>query len=398
MGTMPARFSIIPARAIEDPRLHSAALRVLSAIGTYANKEGWCYPSQSTLAKRLKISRPAVNRQIKILVELGYLEATRRVDKDGGETSCIYHILFEEDEIEYSQAQLGSMGLPANMSPEDVREHIAHSIHVVTPEYKPIQKTPLTSYVTPPVTQLCYTPAQKTGDKDHSEATPLTSIVTPPVTAGVTPPVTSDVTQTPDLTPQLMPLVEIEKKEDELILSPAEKYLEFDIPASPAVICEIEVMVDDDGLELELPLAPSTSKKTDCLAGFPGGSHSKFVDYPESPLEAHRHPDLRIYILLTGITPAVRDYKTIIDVVRFFRLANQTDQALAEYLRPFWLRWKISKRRDGTPYKPMNLAWLTDWAVSGVMPERPDETGDWVVSTSPEAFNKARIPMPEFVL
>ncbi len=76
MGTLRSgRYSKIPDSAVFDQRLGAAALRVLAALGTYANKEGWCWPSQGTLAKRLGISRQAVGRAIKQLAALGYIRS-----------------------------------------------------------------------------------------------------------------------------------------------------------------------------------------------------------------------------------------------------------------------------------------------------------------------------------
>ena len=46
------RFSIIPARAIDDPRLGKAALLVLCALGTYSDRDGWSFPTVATLCKR----------------------------------------------------------------------------------------------------------------------------------------------------------------------------------------------------------------------------------------------------------------------------------------------------------------------------------------------------------
>ncbi len=38
------RFSIVPARAVEDRRLSAPAFRVLPALGTFSNKDGWDIP------------------------------------------------------------------------------------------------------------------------------------------------------------------------------------------------------------------------------------------------------------------------------------------------------------------------------------------------------------------
>ena len=52
------RFSIIPARAIDDPRLGKAALLVLCALGTYSDRDGWnaSRPNRPSEANRLRLS------------------------------------------------------------------------------------------------------------------------------------------------------------------------------------------------------------------------------------------------------------------------------------------------------------------------------------------------------
>jgi DNA-binding transcriptional ArsR family regulator len=89
------RFAIIPARAVEDRRLGPAAFRVLCCLGTYGDRDGWCWPSSSTMAERLGIRRQAVSRQFKALARLGYIEVQRQKRKDGGDTSNRYRILFD---------------------------------------------------------------------------------------------------------------------------------------------------------------------------------------------------------------------------------------------------------------------------------------------------------------
>ncbi len=88
--------------AFEDQRMSLAALRVLGILCSYADQDGYCYPSQTTIAKRLNVSRPAVNRQIQVLVKLGYLEVSRRTTGSGGETSCLYRVITPGIEFESS--------------------------------------------------------------------------------------------------------------------------------------------------------------------------------------------------------------------------------------------------------------------------------------------------------
>ena len=89
------RFAITPARAVEDHRLGDAAYRVLACLGTYANKDGWCWPSMPTLADRLGITRQAVQRSIRQLVEIGYLEVESRRRPDGSQDRNRYPLLFD---------------------------------------------------------------------------------------------------------------------------------------------------------------------------------------------------------------------------------------------------------------------------------------------------------------
>lgn len=78
MSTKSGHMSIIPSRAIDDRRLSHAAMRVLGALGTYGDRNGWCYPSQVTIAKRLGVTSAAINQHIKTLAKLGYIEKKDR--------------------------------------------------------------------------------------------------------------------------------------------------------------------------------------------------------------------------------------------------------------------------------------------------------------------------------
>jgi len=72
-------------------------LAVLAALSTYADCDGFCEPSQSTLAAQVKRSRPWVNRVIGDLARLGLIEKTARHRRhNNGTTSCRYKLAFEE--------------------------------------------------------------------------------------------------------------------------------------------------------------------------------------------------------------------------------------------------------------------------------------------------------------
>ncbi|MFN4229830.1 DnaA N-terminal domain-containing protein [Parvibaculum sp.] len=89
------RLSIIPAKAVTDRRLNETCLRVLGQIGTYTDNEGWCYPRQGEIGKALGIGRPAVNRAVAKLAELGYLEVHPQRRKDGGKAANLYRVILD---------------------------------------------------------------------------------------------------------------------------------------------------------------------------------------------------------------------------------------------------------------------------------------------------------------
>ena len=87
-----ARYSIISARAVFDQRLSSSEVRVLNALGTYADGEGWCFPNQTTLAERLGLSRQFVCGAIKRLVSCGYVETAARTAQGRGRVGLTYRV------------------------------------------------------------------------------------------------------------------------------------------------------------------------------------------------------------------------------------------------------------------------------------------------------------------
>jgi hypothetical protein len=89
------RFLIIPARAIDDPRLGKGALLTLCALGSYSDRDGWSWPSISTLAHRLRVSRRHIISCIKQLVDLHYVESKPRFDKFGKQQTNTYRILHD---------------------------------------------------------------------------------------------------------------------------------------------------------------------------------------------------------------------------------------------------------------------------------------------------------------
>ncbi len=78
------RAAIVPIRAVTDRKLHEAGLRLLLAICSYTNRAGITWVGGAKLATDLGISKQAVSKQFKHLVELGYIEVMRKGWKGHG--------------------------------------------------------------------------------------------------------------------------------------------------------------------------------------------------------------------------------------------------------------------------------------------------------------------------
>ena len=94
-----ARFSIIPSLAVNDLRITNSQFRTLAALGMYANKEGWCFPSLATLGRDLNKSLQAVGRDTIALRDLGYLQVNGRFDTvTGARHTNLYRLRFDFDD------------------------------------------------------------------------------------------------------------------------------------------------------------------------------------------------------------------------------------------------------------------------------------------------------------
>lgn len=119
-----------PFRILKDKRLTPGDLKVATALGSYIDKKGCCYPSQKTLADDTGLSRMSVSRSIKRLCEYGYIIIHPKFRPDGSKTVNEYKMVFEM-EVESSEAS-------PNVTP-----HVTELLHGCTD-------------VTGDVTSVCY--------------------------------------------------------------------------------------------------------------------------------------------------------------------------------------------------------------------------------------------------
>ena len=88
-----ARWGRVPAWWLRHPAMDADRFAVLAALATFADDTGCCHPSQATLARWLRRSRPWVNRVVAELAAEGLIEKTVRARDNGGMTSCLYRLM-----------------------------------------------------------------------------------------------------------------------------------------------------------------------------------------------------------------------------------------------------------------------------------------------------------------
>ena len=104
-------------------------------------------------------------------------------------------------------------------------------------------------------------------------------------------------------------------------------------------------------------------------------THAEKPDFVNlTVVEAASIPEIRIFSNATGIHPGVGQLETIWQTIRDMRAAGRP--VTADRLRPFWLAW------NARGYNVHSLNWLTDWAVSGKIPEQKQNGGTHAKSNS----------------
>lgn len=89
------RYSLFAARAVFDPRLTATDVRVLAALGTYTNKQGWCNPKHATIAIRTGVSRATVVSSMKRLAEFGYVQTVKQIVAGRGQICSKYRVILD---------------------------------------------------------------------------------------------------------------------------------------------------------------------------------------------------------------------------------------------------------------------------------------------------------------
>jgi hypothetical protein len=125
-----ARWGRVPAWWLDHPAVDADALAVLTALATFADRRGRCWPSQTTLATRLKRSRAWVNKTLGRLADAGLIAVRDRWSENGGRLSCLYELQTAQTPVVGDGAPVAEKTAPCqprrHEQPES--EHITDSL------------------------------------------------------------------------------------------------------------------------------------------------------------------------------------------------------------------------------------------------------------------------------
>ncbi len=121
-------FCVVPIRAVKDRRLKISELRLLMALGHYANRAGVCWPSMKTLEADTGIGATDIAKMIPTLMATGMLRQLNPNDYDQKKGawgySNRYQILWQGDEPVPTYEEVRDANL---LQPHDDRDPIEGS-------------------------------------------------------------------------------------------------------------------------------------------------------------------------------------------------------------------------------------------------------------------------------
>jgi hypothetical protein len=114
------RWGLVSAAWMDNPEVGADEIAVLAVLSTYVGRDGTCWHSQSTLAGRLKRSRPWVISVLNELERLGLVRRERRHAKGGAMRSCLYEIVGHGDTLAAMRPDTGDTVPAPALAPDKV--------------------------------------------------------------------------------------------------------------------------------------------------------------------------------------------------------------------------------------------------------------------------------------
>lgn len=88
------RMAVAPLKAVRDKRVTDSQLRTLLVLCSYTNRAGITWVRQERIGQDLGVSKQSISKQIKRLVELGYVEIVSKGFR--GERANTLRVIFDE--------------------------------------------------------------------------------------------------------------------------------------------------------------------------------------------------------------------------------------------------------------------------------------------------------------
>ncbi|QDD87466.1 helix-turn-helix domain-containing protein [Bacillus cereus] len=86
-------FFMIDNEIVDDARLSHKEMAVYMVLCRYLNQEtGSCFPSLSTIGKKVGMSKNTIIKSLNLLIECGYVFKEKRNGEDGGHVSNVYYL------------------------------------------------------------------------------------------------------------------------------------------------------------------------------------------------------------------------------------------------------------------------------------------------------------------
>lgn len=90
-----SRHCVIQTRWFDLPMFGVAEAATVAALDAFADKDGWCWPSQATIGEMLKKSPAWVRNAIAALEGMGIIEKQVRYDAGGNLLTCKYRVIHD---------------------------------------------------------------------------------------------------------------------------------------------------------------------------------------------------------------------------------------------------------------------------------------------------------------
>lgn len=130
----PRKFAVLPISVITDKRITPSALRILALVASYANRNGFTWVAQETLAERMGITNQAISLHIVALKKAGYLEETAKAYWSGPTARCstlrvIYDPTLTTEDVIAKTGSADQTDVSEHLLTKDGREEVSeHSL------------------------------------------------------------------------------------------------------------------------------------------------------------------------------------------------------------------------------------------------------------------------------